>query len=181
MPEDTPTCDGNGQCNPNYLSDTFVCDEASDVCENEATCTGNAASCPPKTFKSGNICDEASDLCENDAVCSGEAASCPPKTFKNNQAVCRPAAGVCDAQGNVPRKRGDLPGGRVQGRRNALWIPERLHGHVHRDRGRLPRPCRHLCNCWQEVLYDRRGCYLHPRNVLLRHRGNSDTCLGRRK
>ncbi len=64
--DDPDTCDGNGQCLPNWEPPTTLCREAWTVCDEEEYCTGFSAQCPDNVYK-----PEGSS-CSDGVFCNGE-------------------------------------------------------------------------------------------------------------
>jgi len=76
-----PECTSGDCCDPlthTFRLDSYKCASSSDLCENDAYCTGTGPNCPDKTFKSNKtICRPKNGTCDVAEYCTGNSAACP--------------------------------------------------------------------------------------------------------
>src|SRR5438552_369045 len=95
----TDVCDGTvgaPACTHPAGNAGAACRAAAGECDVAETCDGSSTACPTDLFKaSGTTCTDDGNVCTSD-VCNGTSATCTHPAG-NPGAVCRAAAGECDA------------------------------------------------------------------------------------
>jgi hypothetical protein len=92
--QDTPTCNGSGVCNPNYL--TSECRPAVDpICDLAEFCDGTSPTCPANQFApAGTECGTSGGDCQDIPTCNGSGV-CNPN-YKAASTVCRTPTAECE-------------------------------------------------------------------------------------
>src|SRR5207249_10815720 len=96
--DDAETCTGTSTSSPadGFQPTTVVCREAAGECNAPETCTGTGVNCPADAkAPAGTSCSSDGNPCTLDQ-CDGASDTCQHPAG-NAGAVCRAAAGACDA------------------------------------------------------------------------------------
>ncbi len=104
-------CDGSSvSCTHPAGNGGTVCRQASDLCDQNALCTGTSSVCPSNPFKPASVvCRGAHGVCDTPESCTGSSAACPADAFLPNTVTCRPSAGVCDTPESCTGNGPDCP------------------------------------------------------------------------